>query len=274
MATKPAAIKQHGHKANKSSISSSLRSSVDSIFSQASISTCNSSILDSPYSTDSEVEGKRARSPSILVLTPKPLRTKKRVSFHIAETPTETSSESESEPTVSNENTDLLARFPSPPTHATLSPTIVPTTPNYTATAYASPPSSPSSSRNSPSLNRYRNHLSSLEKQLEYHTTHIKAQIHTVSLIRRARRSNLPDLFPGRARSGSDSSIASNSSTSVRTPPQQISELQEAPQTELAARIQRIREDSWTRKRFNPQKYKDLCESAIFEMEEQGWRSY
>ncbi|CAG8970688.1 hypothetical protein HYALB_00003443 [Hymenoscyphus albidus] len=270
-ATKPSKIHPttQGHRSNQSSISSSLRSSVDSIFSQGSTSSCGSSILDSPYSTDSEGESRisRCRSPSILVLTPRPLRPKKRVSFNFEET-------TKTAPTIANENTykntDLLSHFPSPPL-ATFSPTIIPTTPNYDVLAYASPPSSPSG--DTPSLHRYQTHLSSLERQLEYHTTHIKAQIRTVSLIRKARRSNLPDLFPTRPRSGSVSSMTSNSSVSTSTSPHRDSESQTPFQQDLSARIQKIKEGSSRRPRFNPQKYRDLCENVIIEMEQEGWRS-
>jgi hypothetical protein len=201
---------------------SSIRSSVSSIFSQASSSSYSitSSILDSPTSSDSDT-----RPPSI-IYRPQPLRAKKNVSF--SSLVPETISESDDEG-------DLLDRFPSPPSHDHPSPTTIPSLALETRTQ------SEHTQAQTLALTRYHTHLSTLTTQLTYHSTSIRAQIHTLSLIRQARRSNLPDLF--------------------------YSGAEEGRKVDLQERIRRGRESGWVRKRFEGERYRELCERAVGEIE-------
>jgi len=93
-------------------------------------------------------------------------------------------------------------------------------------------------------LTRYHTHLTPLSTQLTYHTASIRAQIHTLSLIRRARRSNLPDLFYSGAEEG-----------------------EERRKTDLQERIRKGRENGWARKRFEGERYRELCDKAVGEIE-------
>jgi hypothetical protein len=325
-ATNPDIIHASTHRTN-SSMSSSIRSSVDSIFSETSTSSIASSILDSPTVTDFP-ELKRQNSASS-ILKPAPLRTnKKRVSFLLTSEPSLPDSQDGG---MTAE--DLLARFPSPPTHDTLSPTIIPQ--NYNALSFYNPPRSPTSpsspsqqppyvsqsqhngesaARTAKALQRYKNHLDSLKAQLEYHVNSSIAQIHTLSTIRRARRSNGPDLFavpppynriwsglqssstsassntPGHSPSSSITSAANTIPSISASPinvevaptvftPTQTLGLGLTPETlqttplSITSRIQRLKEGNWMRPRFNAEKYQDLCERAIAELQDEGWHS-
>lgn len=243
----------HPHNSN-ASISSSIRSSVSSIFSQASASSAASSVLDSPSSSEPESR------PSSIIHRPQPLRQKKKVSFSTLLPATISESDGETD-------SDLLDRFPSPPSHDLASPTIIP--PNYHSSALthrrnSNSPSTPNSAPKTPpyhsprlsanqaqtlALTRYRTHLTSLSTQLTYHISSVHAQIHLLSTIRRARRSNLPDLF-------------SFSGTGLEE-----GEREEMRKTDLQERIRRGRENGWERKRFEGGRYQELCERAVGEIE-------
>ncbi|KAH6675680.1 hypothetical protein B0J14DRAFT_477974 [Halenospora varia] len=265
------------HKSN-SSISSSIRSSVDSIFSQASISSVASSILDSPtYSSPTNLENEST------IAKPQPLRPKKKVSFSL-----DLSNLPPVQATIREESnsTDILSMFPSPPTLSALSPTIIPPTLSLSTTLTRSPPpmrhsTHPPQTQNnhkyqnatsssstyahllSLSISRYTTHLSALQTQLSTHITSLHAQIHTLSTIRRARRSNLPDLF-----------ISPQTTTSTpKTPavPEQLGKIDEAKEdqrrSEIYDRVARLREQGWVRKRFDGDRYRVLCERVIGELE-------
>ncbi|EPE29649.1 hypothetical protein GLAREA_00809 [Glarea lozoyensis ATCC 20868] len=270
-ATNPDIIHASSHKSH-SSMSSSIRSSVESVFSETSNSSVASSILDSPTSTDTP-ELKRQNSTSS-ILKPAPLRTnKKRVSFLLTSEPTIPDSQNGGIMTAE----DLLARFPSPPTHDTLSPTIIPQ--NYAALTTYNPPPSPTYPLPSPSpshisaraLARYKSHLTSLKSQLEYHAASTTAQIHTLSTIRRARRSNGPDLF-----SQSPSTSPTSPTTATQPTATLALGLGLTPETTssshtLTSRIQRLKQRNWLRPRFNAVRYQDLCDRAIAELDDGGW---
>jgi hypothetical protein len=289
-----------------SSMSSSIRSSTDSVFSDTSDSSVDSSILDSPTDTEfpeikrqssTEFPALKRQSSTSSILKPAPLRRiKKRVSFLLNSEPSTPSAQD-----LGITADDLLARFPSPPSHDALSPTIIPQ--NYSAPS--SPPSCPlpeppsRAERTALALQRYKNHLLSLNSQLEYHANSSLAQIHTLTTVRRARRSNGPDLFANtpqpytRLRSGSQSSCSSSSSSSsfisytpssqastIFTPSQTLglgltpetpSTLQSSPLS-ITTRIARLKERGWLRPRFNAEKYRDLCERAMAELNEEGFR--
>lgn len=160
------------------SIASSIRSSVDSVFTHSG--STSSSALPSPTASlcdpnsDNEQSNTNTHHPHRK--TSGQLRMKKKVSFstrdHIAIT----------DPESSDDETALIDAFPQPPRS---------TTPTQERESDASI----SEFLLSRSLARYSAHLSDFQIQIAYHIGSVNAQIHTVQTCRKARRSNLPDLF-------------------------------------------------------------------------------
>ncbi|RDL34726.1 uncharacterized protein BP5553_07854 [Venustampulla echinocandica] len=274
---------------SNSSISSSIRSSVDSIFSQSSESSIASSSVESPVSpSDSEKGHVRfsSVSSSTEIINPQPLRRKKKVSFSM-HLPT-----LESETDLSSD--DILARFPSPPTHDGLSPTILPTNldskiipfvlsdnvsrvraysyPTNTSTPLQ-PALSPQEQQtpkpvNVPTLTHYRHNLSSFTPRLDYHIANIQAQIQTLTTVRRTHRSSLPNLFLVTPFPLTSPKTPDHNPISITTQTQTETETsQPAPSSSLHERIKRLKESGWKRERFDGEKYQVLCESALCEIE-------
>lgn len=286
------------HRRSNSSISSSIRSSADSIFSHSSESSIASSGCESPITpSDSDKGYPRCSSvsSSMELANPQPLRRKKKVSFSV-HLPT-----LESETDLSSD--DILARFPSPPTHDALSPTILPSTnldskiiplvlsdsiPRARPYSYASGITNTNTNTNNasillqptvyspeeqtpnptslPSLSHYRHNLSSFSPRLDYHIASIQAQIQALTTVRQVRRSNLPNLFlitpfpptSPKTPSHDPTSLAAQSETETPQP---------VASTSLHERIKRLKESGWKRTRFDGEKYKVLCESALCEIE-------
>ncbi|KAH9220445.1 hypothetical protein DL95DRAFT_456594 [Leptodontidium sp. 2 PMI_412] len=270
-------ISMYGH-ASHSSISSSIRSSVDSVFSQASASSMysasSSTYGDSPTfeesslkrsasnsSSSEESEGSRRRSGRFQ-------NRKKKVSFSL-QLPTldsETSLDLSANPrngdaiaaTSIADASTLLDAFPAPPSKES--------SPSRASSPAKSPRESLSSIYLSQSVTRYRTHLTSLKSQLVFHISSIHAQISTLSEIRRPRRSNTPtqysfdreggeELEMGRGRSGGASGNGEEKERESRRP-------------ELRERIERLKEMGWKRKRFDGERYRVLCEKALGEVNE------
>jgi hypothetical protein len=101
------------------------------------------------------------------------------------------------------------------------------------------------------SLARYRAHLSALQIQLAYHVGSINAQIHTLQTCRKARRSNLPNMFTTDFGSGGVDGV----------------EKDEMKKVELRARIEKLKAAGWRRERFRGERYQLLAEKALGELE-------
>jgi len=228
-----------------SSISSSIRSSVDSVFSQASSAGSTSTLAtpslatsfccptsgnetpcyDTSSSTTTSQEG----------LAPAPLRVRKKVSFY----PKLPTLVSETKPS-SLADSDLIDALPTPPR-----------SPSPTCTLPEQPENSISSFLLSRSLTRYRCHLSALHTQLTYHIGSINAQVRTLQTCRKARRSNLPNLFT------TDFGIGGMDGV----------DKEEMKKVELKARIERLKAVGWRRERFCVERYQVLAEKALGELE-------
>jgi hypothetical protein len=155
------------------SISSSIRSSVDSVFTRTGSG--SSSTLPSPTTSvcdpnsdneQSHIYSHRSRANTF----PGHFRPKKDASF------------TAHSPTAILEASDLIDAFPNPPTST------IPTAEQRTNATI-------SDHLFSRSLARYHARLSGFQIQLAYHIGSINSQIHTLQACRRARRSNLPNLF-------------------------------------------------------------------------------
>ncbi|KAE8442310.1 hypothetical protein EG329_003510 [Mollisiaceae sp. DMI_Dod_QoI] len=232
-----------GHHSN-SSITSSVRTSVDSVFSSPANS-ARSSLVSSP--TDEIVPvHKRSISASSSFSSASSSR-KKKVSFSIDLT-NSTSVSSDSEPELPPNNaaieSSLLDSFPAPPSQP--DPTITSTkdlqvhTNQETLAIYLL----------SQSINRYKIHLRDLSTQLDYHIKSIHAQIGQLSLIRKAKRSVLPTQF---------------SEMEERSIGMEGVSREEVLKVELVERIKRLKEIGWKRERFNGERYRLLCERALSE---------
>jgi hypothetical protein len=100
------------------------------------------------------------------------------------------------------------------------------------------------------SLARYRTHLTGMQAQLRYHIVSVTKQLTTLQEVRRARRSNQPNLFAAFSAGGIDG--------------MDMNELRKA---ELKARVERLRETGWKKERFDAQRYQNLCEQAFAELD-------
>jgi hypothetical protein len=78
----------------------------------------------------------------------------------------------------------------------------------------------------------------------------MNSQIVTLQEMRKARRSNRPNLFAAFSAGGIDGM-----------------DMAELRKVELKARIERLREAGWKRGRFDGEKYRRLCEQALAELE-------
>jgi len=220
-----------------SSISSSSRSSVDSVFSQNS-STSTSSGLESPTSAENPPPLSPKGPPSVSTTSPTVLRMKKKVSFSVKTSTIPTKSEFLSEETI-------MDAFPRPPSAEGESAQIPPEKDQQDLCTF-------SSYLLGQSITRYRAQLAALSQQLTYHVTSIHSQIATLSDVRRTRRSNLPNLFFEGDREAS-SAMEGVSREEVRL-------------VELRERIKRSKEQGWKRERFNPERYQILCGKALVEV--------
>jgi hypothetical protein len=99
------------------------------------------------------------------------------------------------------------------------------------------------------SLARYRTHLTGMQAQLRYHIVSVTKQITTLQEVRRARRSNQPNLFAAFSAGGIDGM-----------------DMDELRKAELKARVERLRETGW-KERFDAQRYQNLCEQALAELD-------
>lgn len=249
-------ISTYGH-ASHSSVSSSIRSSVDSVFSSASASSvysASSSYGDSPTfeepslkrsasnsSSSEESEGSRRRSGRFQ-------NRKKKVSFSL-QLPTLDSERSlDLSPNLANvaDASELLDAFPAPPSKET--------SPSRASSPTKSPRESLSNYYHSQSVTRYRTHLISLKSQLNFHISSIHSQIGLLAEVRKPRRSNTPTQysFDGAEEKSRE---ATSSAAESRRP-------------ELRERIERLKEQGWTRKRFDGERYRLLCEKALGEVNE------
>ncbi|KAL2064777.1 hypothetical protein VTL71DRAFT_3916 [Oculimacula yallundae] len=258
-------ISVYGH-ASHSSTSSSIRSSVDSVFSQASASSMYSASSscygDSPTFEENPLKRSASNSSSSEESDGSSFRRsgrfqrKKKVSFSLqlptldSETSFEISPNStpNSTSTILPDSSTLLDAFPAPPCRST------DTSPSR------SPRSSSASVNNdlstfllTRSIKRYRSHLTSLQAQLNFHISSIHSQISSLSDARRPRRSNTYE-FPVR-RSEDGSAAVGGEEKENRRP-------------ELRERIERLKEQGWKRKRFDGERYRVLCETALVEINE------
>ncbi|KAG4443729.1 hypothetical protein IFR05_000818 [Cadophora sp. M221] len=267
-------ISMYGH-ASHSSISSSIRSSVDSVFSQASASSMYSASSstyggDSPTfeesslkrsasnsSSSEDSEGPRRRSGRFQ-------NRKKKVSFSL-QLPTvdsETSLDLSATPgdaitgTVTSiaDASTLLDAFPAPPSKES--------SPSRASSPAKSPRESLSSIYLSQSVARYRTHLTSLQSQLGFHISSIHAQISALSEVRRPRRSNTPTQYSFDREGGEELEMVRGRSGGMN------GEERESRRPDLRERIERLKEMGWKRKRFDGERYRVLCEKALGEVNE------
>jgi hypothetical protein len=107
------------------------------------------------------------------------------------------------------------------------------------------------------SLSRYRTHLTSLSTQLTYHITSIHTYITLLSTTRKPRRSNGPDLTSNFL----DEEISEFKG--LASPPSR----EESSRADLEERIKKLKQQGWSRKRFDGERYRVLCEKALEEVE-------
>jgi len=88
--------------------------------------------------------------------------------------------------------------------------------------------------------------------QLTYHINYTQAQIDTLQVCCKARRSNLPSLF-----------TTEFGSLGI----QRGGERDEVRKLELAERIERMRAQDGKRQRFDGEKYRKLAETALAELQ-------
>ena len=243
-------VRQNCH-SSASSVSSSIRSSIDSVFSQASsprtsacFSTAASPIFSSCSHHSSEDDDicthKRIVSaPSARTIKPAPLRIKKKVSFSLQRPLVLSQAQLDL-----TDDSAIIDAFPSPPTGVEDPPYVL--TPSRPQRQPRSRPGLPSGA-----LIRYRGHLSDLHAQINYHISSVNSQIATLHSTRKARRSNLPTIFTGFGQGGMGGGVSDNEMKKAR----------------LRARIERLKENGWKRERFDGSKYQLLCERAMREFE-------
>ncbi|PVH88562.1 hypothetical protein DL98DRAFT_403448 [Cadophora sp. DSE1049] len=249
-------ISMYGH-ASHSSVSSSIRSSVDSVFSHTSASSvysASSSYGDSPTfeepslkrsasnsSSSEESEGSRRRSGRFQ-------NRKKKVSFSL-QLPTLDSETSldlcPSSGTAANAS-ELLDAFPAPPSKET--------SPSRASSPTKTPRESLSNYYHSQSVTRYRTHLISLKSQLNFHISSIHSQIGLLAEVRKPRRSNTPTQYSFDGNEEKSGGAGAGGEESRRP--------------ELKERIERLKEQGWRRKRFDGGRYRLLCEKALGEVNE------
>ncbi|KAK0118823.1 hypothetical protein ONS95_007704 [Cadophora gregata] len=243
--------------ASHSSLSSSIRSSVDSVFSQASASSvycASSSYGDSP--TFEEHCLRRSASSSSSSEDSEDSRRcsgrfqnrKKKVSFSLqlptldSESPLDLSPKSVN---VANAS-QILDAFPAPPSKET--------SPSRSSSPTKLRRESLSNYYHGQSVARYRTHLTSLKSQLDFHISSIHSQIGLLAEARKPRRSNTPTQYSF-DRTEEKSTGADASAEAHRRP-------------ELRERIERLKELGWRRKRFDGERYRLLCEKALGEVNE------
>lgn len=216
-------------------------------------------------------------------LTPTPLRVNK-VTFSFSP---RTATIHESRTNNSLADAHLLDHFPSPPTSPSPRQT---TFEGALATGVQAPtaekeesPGSIAAFTLSRSLQRYRGHLADLRVQLNYHVGAVNAQIHLLEVQRKARRSNLPNLFTefdaaaAAAAAGGESGdreVLEQESRGGRKegPRERIARLRKRAEAEggvkeeLKERIARLKATGWDRPRFDGTKYQELCRKAVEEM--------
>ncbi|KAH7364541.1 hypothetical protein BKA65DRAFT_546416 [Rhexocercosporidium sp. MPI-PUGE-AT-0058] len=267
-------ISMYGH-ASHSSISSSIRSSVDSVFSQASTSSmysASSSIYgDSPTfeesslkrsasnSSSEESEGSRRRSGRFQ-------NRRKKVSFSLQLPTLDSETSLELSPKSLNPNAAIANASSSIPDASTLldafpAPPSVETSPCRGSAS--SPTKSPrreslSTFFHSQSVARYRKHLTSLKTQLGFHISSIHDQISSLSEVRRPRRSNTPTQYSFEAGESEEKGRGVSGAE------------KESRRPELRERIEKLKESGWKRKRFDGERYRVLCEKALDEVNERS----
>lgn len=89
-----------------------------------------------------------------------------------------------------------------------------------------------------------------MQAQLRYHIVSITKQITILQEVRRAGRSNQPNLFAAFSAGGIDGM-----------------DMDELRKAELKARVERLRETGWKKERFEAQRYQNLCEQALAELD-------
>ncbi|CZR50625.1 uncharacterized protein PAC_00499 [Phialocephala subalpina] len=257
---------QHSHYST-ASITSSVRSSVDSVFSSPANS-ARSSLASSPTDEILPVVHKRtiSASSSFSSLNSRTTgrRHKKKVSFSIDINPSPANSDSEPElPLLPNSaaiSSSLLDSFPAPPSQ--LDPSITSTKDLQIQPRSISPTQDNLSVYLlTQSLSRYRSHLRDLSTQLQYHISSIHSQISQLSQVRKSRRSALPSQFTGfeKREFGVGLGIGFGSMGMEGVSREEILKV------ELQERIRRLKENGWRRERFNGERYQLLCERALGE---------
>ncbi|KAL3419015.1 hypothetical protein PVAG01_09236 [Phlyctema vagabunda] len=235
------AIRERGG-LQSASDAASIRSSVNSVFSQTS--SASSNIPPSPTSPEfpynlQDREGEITPtmkhvhpSSSEEDLKPAPLKVRKKVSFTTA-------------PGISSDSLLLLE----PEQEASRSP----------SQSYQSSPrdttergSSTSNYLSSQYLDHYLAHLASLSEQLTYHKTVVSNHIESITAQRKARRSDTSQIFGGFSNGILSSSDFGGSDETKRA--------------DLQSRIQRLKERGWKRERFHGDRYKKLCDLALSEL--------
>jgi hypothetical protein len=223
---------------SSASITSSIRSSVDSVFSSPANS-ARSSIVSSPIDELPPLHKRTISASSSFSSLSSAGGRKKKVSFSI-----DLSQDLAPTNTTAIESS-LLDSFPAPPTLP--DPTITSTKDlpqeSQTISIYLF----------SQSIARYKSHLRDLSTQLEYHISSIHSQIGHLSQVRKARRSNLPTQF---------------SEFEERSIGMEGVSREEMLKVELRERIRRLKETGWKRERFDGERYRVLCERALMEASE------
>ena len=240
--------RQNTHHRSVSSLSSSSRSSVDSVFSQAQSdagSTCSSN-------TTSPTDREAHRRNSSIASTP--LKGKKRVSFLVFSHEQEDTEVEPDIPGIGIDEATIIDAFPRPPRR--LESSLKNEDPFTLTTTVRAESESPKNEDTMAmylltlSITRYRSHLTSLSTQLKFHISSIHAQISLLSSKQKGRRSGVSFTDGGNGLNGL--------------------ERKEVKKVEIRERIRRLKEGGWKRERFEGERYRVLCQMALEEVEEKA----
>jgi hypothetical protein len=239
--------RQNTHHHSASSLSSSSRSSVDSVFSQAGSdagSTCSSNAT-SP--TDRETHRRNSSIAST------PLKGKKRVSFLVSSPEQEDTEVEPDTPGISIDEATIINAFPRPPTRQESSlrdadPFALTTTQAESESENPKNDDTMTMYLLTLSITRYRSHLTSLSTQLKFHISSIHTQISLLSSARKGRRSGVSFTDGGNGLDEPDR--------------------KEMMKAEIRERIRRLKEVRWKRERFEGERYRVLCQMALEEVGE------
>lgn len=220
----------------KDSISSSNRSSVDSVFSNADSAPWEpSSAPPSPTSPKHRRNESACSTSSTTTMKPSPLRIRKKVSFSLQ------SATSAPEPDLlvaTPSSAQLIHSFPSPPSPANFQ--------ESERDQYHTPEPTQNWLQTR-SIARYQSHLTTFSTQLTSHISSIENQISAASEAR-SRNSSASSALGDYAGLGSINK-------------------EELKKVELRERIARLKAGGWKRREFDSERYKALCEKALAEVE-------